>query len=276
MDEVLRSDRESSQTITRAFCVGQAKSGTASLYSLLARSYRAAHEPERPQTLEMILRRFGGEIDADSFDDYLRQRERRLNLEYDIAWANQFIIERLLTIFPEAKFIVLIRDPYTWLQSTVGHLISRQLPAEVPPFLDWWFKPEKYPHTNRDRLLKAQGVYSITALVNAWNQHIKTCTQLIPPERCLVLKTHELNRSHQRIADFLQISLRSRASERGHINQNTWTGRLDSLVDTNYISEVVNSICSDSMIHYFPDVSNAEDAYKLWNRNYVEHQRATT
>ena len=85
MDEVLRSDRESSQTITKAFCVGQAKSGTASLHSLLARCYRATHEPERAQTLEMIRRQSEGEVDALLFRAYLRQRERRLNLEYDIA-----------------------------------------------------------------------------------------------------------------------------------------------------------------------------------------------
>ena len=267
MDEVLTRERESSQKITKAFCVGQAKSGTGSLYSLLARSYRAAHEPERAETFKMILRQSEGEIDTDSFDDYLRQRERRLNLEYDIAWANQFIIDRLLTVFGEAKFIVLIRDPYSWLQSTVGHLISRQLPAEVPPFLDWWFKPEQYPHTSRERALEAQGIYSLAALVNAWNQHIKTCTQLIPPERCLILKTHELNRSHQRIADFLQIPLKTLDREKGHINQSTWNGRLDSLVDTNYISKVVNSMCAESMTRYFPNVSNAEDAYKLWNSN---------
>lgn len=111
MDEVLRSDRKGWQRITKAFCVGQAKSGTASLYSLLARSYRAAYEPERAETLKMILRQSEGEIDTDSFDDYLRQRDRRLNLEYNIVWANQFIIDRLLTVFPLAahqsgKFVI--------------------------------------------------------------------------------------------------------------------------------------------------------------------------
>ncbi|MDJ0617679.1 MAG: sulfotransferase [Calothrix sp. MO_192.B10] len=269
MDEVLTSDRGDLQRTTKAFCVGQAKSGTASLYSLLARCYRAAHEPERAQTLEMILRQSRGEVDAQSFRAYLMERDRRLNLEYDIAWANQFIIDHLLTVFGEAKFIVLIRDPYTWMQSMVGHLISRQIPPDVSSFLNWWFKPEQYPHTRHDRILEAQGIYSITALVNAWNQHIKTCTQLIPPERCLVLKTHELNRSHQQIADFLQIPLKSLDTDRGHINQGTWTDRLDSLVNTNYLSEVVNSMCADSMTRYFPNVSNAEDAYKLWNRNCI-------
>ncbi len=271
MNKVLTIARERSQRTTKAFCVGQAKSGTASLHALLAPCYRAVHEPERAKTLEMILGQSEGEVDAKSFRAYLRQRDRRLNLEYDIAWANQFIIDHLLTVFGEANFIVLIRDPYTWLQSTVGHLVSRQIPPDVRPFLNWWFKPEQYPHTRHDRMLEAQGVYSITALVNAWNHHVQTCTQLIPPERCLVLKTHELNRSHRQIADFLQIPPKSLDTERGHLNQSTWTGRLDLLVNTNYLSEVVNSICADSMTRYFPNVFKAEDAYELWNCNCVEH-----
>ena len=100
----------------RAFCVGQAKSGTASLYGLLATSHRASHEPEREQILEMILRESRGEIDDQAFVEYLIRRDQRLNLEYDIAWANQFLVRHLLVGFPAAMFVVLVRDPYSWLE----------------------------------------------------------------------------------------------------------------------------------------------------------------
>ena len=88
----------------RAFCVGQAKAGTASLAGLLSANYRAAHEPERAETLD---------------------------LDYDVAWANQFIVDHLLAVFPEAAFIVLIRDCHTWLQSIAGHLVGRDVPGDV-------------------------------------------------------------------------------------------------------------------------------------------------
>ena len=60
----------------KAFCVGQAKSGTASLYGLLATSHRASHEPEREQILEMILRESRGEIDGQAFVEYLIRRDQ--------------------------------------------------------------------------------------------------------------------------------------------------------------------------------------------------------
>ncbi len=172
-----------SHPTTKAFCVGQAKSGTASIYGLLAAHHRAAHEPEREQILGLILKEWRGEVGANALRDYLLERDRRLNLDYDIAWANQFILGHLLTAFPQAKFLVLVRDAYTWLQSIVGHLLSREIPPDVRAFLDWWLKPDRYPYSRCDGTLQKLGLYSVAAFLSAWNEHINICSQLIPPDR---------------------------------------------------------------------------------------------
>ena len=54
----------------RAFCVGQAKAGTASLAGLLSANYRAAHEPERAETLALILREARGQLSAPDVRTY--------------------------------------------------------------------------------------------------------------------------------------------------------------------------------------------------------------
>ena len=69
----------------RAFCVGQAKSGTASLAGLLSGSYRVAHEPERAETLDLVLRDARGQLSPAAVRTYLRARDARLDLEYDVA-----------------------------------------------------------------------------------------------------------------------------------------------------------------------------------------------
>jgi hypothetical protein len=51
----------------KAFCVGQAKSGTASVAALLAANHRAVHEPEREKLLEIILRESRGDVSEDAF-----------------------------------------------------------------------------------------------------------------------------------------------------------------------------------------------------------------
>jgi hypothetical protein len=236
----------------KAFCVGQAKSGTASLCGLLAKNYRAAHEPERARLLEMILKESRSHIAGKTFRAYLLERDLRLHLEYDIAWANQFIIGHLLTAFPDARFVVLIRDIDTWLQAIVGHLLSRKIPPDVRAFLDWWFKPGHYPHTCYDRAMEAQGLYSVAAFLNAWNEHVNICTRLIPPDRRLILRTHELNQSHQRLARFLQIPMDRLDAHNGHLNRSAWSGRIESMVERDYLSEMIAEICGENMARHFP------------------------
>lgn len=248
---------------TKAFCVGQAKSGTASLAALLAANHRAAHEPERAQTLDMILRGSRGEISQQAFRDYLIERDRRLNLEYDIAWANQFIIGHLLAAFPEARFIVLIRDCYSWLESVVGHLISRQIPPDVRAFLDWWFQPQLHPHTRHDRALQERGLYSTAAFLSAWNRHVNNCSQSIPPQRRLILRTHELGRSHLRLADFLHIPVQGLDAGNGHLNRGTWSEGIECLLTPAFLNETVSSICGPNMSRHFPEVSSLDDARRL-------------
>ena len=248
----------------KAFCVGQAKSGTASLVGLLSATHRAAHEPEREELLGMILRESRCDVSADDFQAYLVERDGRLDLEYDVAWANQFIVGHLLTVFPSAKFIILIRDSYTWLESVIGHLISRDVPSDVLAFLKWWFKPERYPHSHHDHSLEEHEIYSIASYLQAWNQHINMCTMSIPPERRLLLRTHEIVHSHQQLAEFLQIPVDSIDSDNGHLNRGTWSNKIESLVGRSYLDEMVHSICGDNMASYFPEVRSAEDVPNLW------------
>lgn len=211
----------------------------------------------------MILKEARGAVTRNAFQAYLLERDRRLNLEYDIAWANQFLVDHLLVVFPDAKFIALIRDCYTWLQSIVGHLISREIPLDVRDFLAWWFKPNRYPHTRHDYTLKERGLYSIAAFLHAWNQHINSCTELIPPEKRLILRTHELNQSHQRLAGFLNIPVEGLDARNRHINRGTSSIRVQSLVARDYLNEMVGSICGENMAQYFPEVAGIDDIYRL-------------
>lgn len=247
----------------KAFCVGQAKSGTASLVGLLSANYRAAHEPERPELLDMIVRESNGEVTAEEFREFLLERDARLNLEYDVSWANQFIIGHLLDVFPASKFIVLIRDCYSWLQSAIGHLISCEMPSEILDFLPWWIKPERHPHSRHDRTLAERGLYSVSGYLHAWNGHVDRC-QSIPADRRLVIRTHELSRSHRRMADFLQITVDTLDAGSAYENRSTWHERIESLVDPAYIDESVQAICADNMARYFPEVRSAQDVPALW------------
>ena len=240
----------------KAFCVGQAKSGTASIAGLLSANYRVAHEPERAATLDLILRHAHGELSDTAVREHLRVRDARLDLEYDVAWANQFLIRHLVDVFPAVGFIVLIRDCYTWLQSITSHLAVRDVPSDVTEFLKWWFKPDRYPHGPADRILADRGLFSVSAYLHAWNRHVDSCIRSIPPERRLVLRTNELGASHQRLAGFLGIPVNSLDVARGHRNRGASAEPLAHVVAPGYIDEMVHSICGANMARYFPSIAD--------------------
>ena len=98
----------------QAYCVGDAKSGTGSLAGVFETNFRSAHEPERAELLAKVVSLDERLIDGDEMDDFLRERDERLQLELDTSWANYFIMDRLAVLFPNAKFIQLVRDCYTW------------------------------------------------------------------------------------------------------------------------------------------------------------------
>ena len=70
---------------------------------MLSTNHRAAREPEREALLEMILRESRQDVTPSGFREFLLRRDARLDLEYDISWANQFVVGHLLTVFPAAE-----------------------------------------------------------------------------------------------------------------------------------------------------------------------------
>ena len=157
-------------------------------------------------------------------------------------------------MFPAAKFIVLIRDCGSWLESLVGHLVSRDVPPDVLAFLGWWFRPERYPYSCHDRALEARGLFSIPAYRHGWNRHINLCNRVIPPHRRLILRTHELALSRQRLAAFLQLPEDSIDLGRAHLNRAGGSGPIETLVDRAYLKERIQAICGDNMSSYFPEL----------------------
>ncbi len=88
----------------KVFCVGYLKTGTTSVgHALRQLGYRHASfqlDLNRSKEVEPILR----EIEHyDSFDD--------------LPWSREQVIERVISAYPHAKFILTVRDPDRWVES---------------------------------------------------------------------------------------------------------------------------------------------------------------
>lgn len=226
---------------------------------MLETEFRAAHEPDRPELLDAVVAFDEGHLTAREFDGYLLERDTRLQLEFDSSWANYFIMDRLSTLFPEARFIQLIRDCYTWLESIINHLIVRTIPEDVQSILDWWFEPSKYPYTESDHGLQEAGVYSLDCFVTRWSIHAEGPAKAIPPDRLITIRTPEIRSSARRLADFLNVSIDQIDTTKSHRNVGEKVQPLLSLVAKDYLDDTVARICKDSMNKYFPEIQGVSD-----------------
>ncbi|MCY3913517.1 MAG: hypothetical protein OXG43_09745 [Chloroflexi bacterium] len=241
------------------YCIGAAKSGTSSLAGVLETGFRAAHEPQRAELLDAVMALDTGRLGPSELNRYLCERDHRLRLEFDSSWANYFVMDRLATLFQDAKFIQLIRDCYTWVESVINHLIARTIPSDVQDFLDWWFEPSKFPYKRSDRGLEEIGVYSLDCFVTRWSIHAEGPAQVIPADRLMTIRTPEIPASAQRLADFLGVSVDLIDRTKSHRNKGNTIRPLLGLVDKAYLDDTVARICRDSMNRYFPEVRNSDD-----------------
>ena len=102
---------------TQIFCVGTGKSGTHTLAEIWGKQLRTAHEPEIEIMLGLYLKWKSGYLNDKAIIDFIIQQDKRLWLEVNSSAANFLFLELLAAIFPKSKYILTIRNPYTWLDS---------------------------------------------------------------------------------------------------------------------------------------------------------------
>jgi len=246
-----------------AYCIGDARSGTTSLAAIFATGFRSAHEPERAPLLRNVLMVDEGRMSVAELDQYLRDRDECLSLEFDSSWANYFVMERLAALFPEAKFIQLIRDCYTWVESVINRL-SAGVPPDVQDFLGWWFKPERYPYGKGDATLKEMGMYSLECYLTRWKNQVEVPPHVLARDRLLTVRTHEIATSLETIATFLGVPVGALNPGESHRNRSAPSESVLSLVDERYLEDTVTRVCGPTMASHFPEIRSRRDSTAVW------------
>jgi hypothetical protein len=99
-----------------------------------------------------------------------------------------------------------------------------------------------------------------------WSRMNHTILSMLPQNKSLIVRTHEISRSIPRIAGFIGIEESSLRAESSHLNKGQY--RLDLLrdLDDDFLRERVEYHCGDLMTRFFPEYpvgSAARDAERL-------------
>jgi hypothetical protein len=239
----------------RGYCVGLPKTGTTSLEGLFKTHCRVAHEPEAGDLVQTILLRAKGDLTGPQFLDWLKKRDERLALDLESSNFLVYLVPALVHEFPDAKFILTLRDCISWLDSFLNMCLNE--PPNRPELLSR-LRQARYnagnpPHDDKERPLKERGLFTVRGYLTYWTWHNRKILDSVPSNRLLVLKTHEITERAEKIAEFLGLDPSKVRLEGAHQNKTLKKSNLLSELDPDFVNEAARECCGELMREYFPE-----------------------
>lgn len=253
--------RRSARRQTRLYCIGAPRSGTHSIAAIFDRSIRSCHEPGFRSATAMVLAHHRGEVSFDGLRAFVRRRDERLRLDVDSSHVNVFLAEVLLAEFADARFLLTIRDCFSWLDSVINHTTNTRSwsPADRR-YLEFYFDAKNVTYSPHDRLLESLGLLSIDCYLAAWSRHNDRALTAVPEERLLVVRTDAISERLHEIAAFAHVAAdRIDPGFRAGGAAKVRHAILDR-VDPAYLEDRVAERCGALMGRFFPDIRSLRDA----------------
>ena len=217
----------------RVFCIGTPKSGTTSIARIFAEGYRWDHEPDVRTNCRVLNRHYKDRISDEEYLRFLRRRDRQFWLDVESNCFLGYRPDLLLEAFPEARFILPIRDPRSWLHSMLNAHV--QFPPEpgtgFRDFHEVFFPDDGVPHRPDEAPLAERGLYPIRRYLDYWLRHNRTILETIPAKQLLLLRTESISESLDSIASFLGVPEDTLGVKTTHANRTKGAESLLDLLD---------------------------------------------
>jgi hypothetical protein len=257
----LRFGEWSSGQRVRLYCVGTAKSGTHSIASMFRGIVRAKHEPNRKELIPKILEIGSGRLRGEPLKEWVRARDRKLRLRVDSANMYLFLFDTFQQEFPKAKFLLTIRDCYSWLNSVMRHALRFPNPAPMwASYREMLYQPHLHSHAPEEQPLKQRGLYPIDAYLSNWAAHNASVLDRIPETKLMVVKTDEIGTKACDVARFAGLPPQLVLSSQAHTFENPVKGNLLQEIPRNFLEGKVEQHCRALMTRFFPEIRSLEDA----------------
>lgn len=241
----------------QAYCIGTPKSGTHSIAGLFSPKYRSSHEPEFESLWNMLLDVHEGIVSEEQFLRKIKARDRHLWLELDSSNLNYYLIDILIKEFDDAKFILTIRDCYSWLSSAIKHRISRKRSvADCQRKDKYRFGTWSFEYAKEENILKQYQLPTVDAYLAYWAEHNRKALEKVPQDKLLVVRTNEISTSVEQIADFIGVSSNTLNQGGSHEFRARTQKNILSEIDQDFLDIKVNRHCKKLMDDFFPNLDS--------------------
>jgi hypothetical protein len=249
------------------FGVGTGKSGTHSIAEMFSKNVRAQHEPEAPKLINKIVDHHQGRISTPEWFEWLRARDRRLALEVDSSNLNSDLLDFLVPEFPRARFVLTIRDCYSWFNSQINHTLRSRPNQDQDPYYPHWLKieelrrgPSAFDYAPEEQVLKDHGIACLNSGFARWTTRNQIVLDKVPAERLLVVRTDQITPRAFEIAEFAGLPRRAIRPDRRHAFENPVKQELIRQIDRAFLEEKVERHCRPLMARYFPEIKSLDDS----------------
>lgn len=249
--------------------LGTAKSGTYSIANLFAKHYQALHETPKFPLLGHVLDYLEGRTPRPEFIDILRDHDRRWQPTVNVANFFGDVAGEIVEAFPDARFIITIRDCYTWLCSRMSQSLVLHSRVGRAPKLRLFCQLQDRRFGGRDEAdyppeesaIRDAGLPPIEAVLRHWAQFNERILAAVPEDRRLVIRTRDIRASIPQIADLAGVPVESLDAGSAHSHKSAGKPfELWELVDHAHIERLADRHCSELMCTYYPEITSVEAA----------------
>lgn len=229
----------------RVYALGPPKSGTTSIAKMFSDFCRADHEPHRPATVRSMHDHFVGGISDEQLRQSYRTRDKQMLLDVE---SNCFLAYRpdlLCSTFPDAKFVVLIREPMVWLESILDNNLN--FPRTKTPTMAKWhevlFHSGKTPVSSSDELLVEMGLYPVGSYLEYWTRTYDRCLRSLGDANCLLVGTNQITARAEEIGQFVGLDASGVSRKHTHGNRTAEKHQVLQRLNRAHVEESLNKIC---------------------------------
>jgi len=241
-----------------AFGIGAAKSGTHSIAALFGKQYAADHEAGHSQMIKAIFSRVTGEMTDAQAERFIRDRDKQLKLEMDSSQLHCTFLDVMVRQFPQAKFILTIRDCYGFLNSVIDHQLARPVSKSWQRLRHLRF--DGFGHSPHEKVLADHGLYTIDGYLSYWFRHNQMALSHVPANRLLIVKTKQIGADAGKIAEFLDVSPDTLDTQAAHAYPAQKRHGLLARIDPGFLQDRVDAQCLSLMKRFYPDEIDAKSA----------------
>jgi hypothetical protein len=210
---------------------------------MLSTHLKCAHEPFEAQNLSYILRYRNNEISEKDTLDFLKLRDYWMGLEVEVAHYLYILCPYILKLYPDAKFILTVREPLSWAKSEM----KKNLNAEKGIWAQ--YQKVKYApfHEQGAESPFKQLLYPLHSYFRYYNHHIKFVLDHVPKENLLVLDTYDISSSQEKIASFIGLPPNSLQNVSFHSGKGKKKDNVENIINSIPDKTIIDAIKSESL-----------------------------